>query len=42
MEPITIPARADTGSMLTRRCRACQELHLNRIALGDNPSLLLR
>jgi hypothetical protein len=42
MEPIAITVRRDGEWMLVHRCRACDEIHVNRIAGDDNPLMLTR
>ena len=42
MEPIAITVRGDGEWVLVHRCRACDEIHLNRSAGDDSPLILLR
>ncbi len=42
MEPIAITVRGGGEWVLVHRCRACDEIHLNRTAGDDNPLMLMR
>ena len=42
MEPVAVSTRRNGEWTLVHRCRACRELHQNRIAGDDNPLALMR